>query len=126
MIRLMRATPELFPMVSLVGLVGCCQWPAHPMPTLPPGLTEWLPSGFFTALLGLIWYEVKASEARTNKRIDELREEQKELRGDMKEGLAKLEARQEAMRAEQREENKALNEKLDRLIESRLPTSPRQ
>jgi len=40
----------------------------------------------------------------------------------MKDGLAKLEARQEAIRAEQREENKALNEKLDRLLESRLPT----
>ena len=34
------------------------------MPTLPPGLTKWLPSGFFTALLGLIWYEVKAGGAR--------------------------------------------------------------
>jgi len=50
------------------------------MPTLPPELTEWLPSGFFTALLGLLWYELKASEARLNKRMDELREDQKELR----------------------------------------------
>ena len=54
-----------------------------PVPTLPPGLSDWLPSGFFTALLGLIWYEVKAGEARTNKRIDELREDVKELRGKM-------------------------------------------
>ncbi|MCY3537037.1 MAG: hypothetical protein OXH24_04995 [Cyanobacteria bacterium MAG IRC3_bin_20] len=50
------------------------------MPTLPPGLSEWLPSGFFTAFLGLVWYELKAGEARVNKRIDELREDQKELR----------------------------------------------
>ncbi|MYG63430.1 MAG: hypothetical protein F4158_02425 [Synechococcus sp. SB0675_bin_7] len=50
------------------------------MPTLPPGLSEWLPSGFFTAFLGLIWYELKASEARVNRRMDELREDQKELR----------------------------------------------
>ncbi|MXW11541.1 MAG: hypothetical protein F4Z73_01410, partial [Synechococcus sp. SB0668_bin_13] len=60
-------------------------------PTLPPGLSEWLPSGFFTAFLGLIWYEVKAGEARVNrwmddlrdgvnKRMDELRDDQKELR----------------------------------------------
>ena len=83
------------------------------MPTLPPGLTEWLPSGFFTAVLGLIWYEVKASETRLNKRIDE-------LRNDMKDGMAKLETRQEAMRVEQREDNRALNEKLDRLLESRM------
>ena len=52
---------------------------------------------------------------------------------ELKDGLTKLEARQEAMgaeqreemremRAEQREDNKALNEKLDRLLESRLPT----
>ena len=52
---------------------------------------------------------------------------------ELKDGLAKLEARQEAMgaeqreemremRAEQREDNKALNAKLDRLLESRLPT----
>ncbi len=52
---------------------------------------------------------------------------------ELKDGLTKLEVRQEAMgteqreemretRAEQREENKALSEKLDRLLESRLPT----
>ena len=58
--------------------------------------------------LGVIWAEIKASEARQNKRIDE-------LRGDLKDRLSKLEARQ-------REDNKALNEKLDRLLESRLPT----
>ncbi|MXX08668.1 MAG: hypothetical protein F4Y87_09035 [Synechococcus sp. SB0665_bin_28] len=58
-----------------------------PMPALPPGLTEWLPSGFFTALLGLIWYEVKAGEAGVNKRMNELREDRKELRQDLKDGL---------------------------------------
>ncbi|WP_074457632.1 hypothetical protein [Candidatus Synechococcus spongiarum] len=42
-----------------------------------------------------------------NKRIDS-------LRSDMKDGMAKLNDRQ-------REDNKALNEKLDRLLESRLP-----
>ena len=64
------------------------------------------------------------------KRIDDLREDNNKqndnLRSDMKDGFNKLEARQEAMRAEQQEENKALNEKLDRLIESRLSTPPRQ
>jgi len=63
------------------------------MPSLPPGITEWLPSGLFTVLLGLVWYEVRASEARLNKRIDELRED-----------------------------NRELSRKLDRLMESRLPT----
>ncbi|MDE0646960.1 MAG: hypothetical protein OXI08_02660 [Cyanobacteria bacterium MAG IRC4_bin_6] len=66
------------------------------MPTLPHGLMQWSPSGFFTALLGLIWYEVKASEARLNKRIDELREDQKaseaRQREHPKHGLGRLEA----------------------------------
>ena len=85
-----------------------------PVPTLPPGLSDWLPSGFFTALLGLIWYEVKASEARTNKRIDE-------LRSDLKDGLARLDARQ-------REDVKELREKMDALplkIMEMLRTAPR-
>ncbi|MCY4172963.1 MAG: hypothetical protein OXF25_02635 [Cyanobacteria bacterium MAG CAR3_bin_5] len=78
------------------------------MPALPPGLTEWLPSGFITAFLGLLWYEQKAGEARLNKRMDELREDQKELRQDMKDGLTRLDA------------------KMDRLLEARFtqPVSP--
>ena len=59
------------------------------MPTLPPGLSEWLPSGFFTAFLGLILYELKASEARGNRRMDDLRDSMNrgidELKDDMKE-----------------------------------------
>ena len=75
------------------------------MPTLPPGLTEWLPSGFFTAFLGLIWYEQKASEARfnrriddlrdgVNKRIDELKDDMKEIRQDVKTLLLQQAAKQ--------------------------------
>ncbi len=60
------------------------------MPSIPPGLSEWLPSGFFTAFLGLIWYEVKASEARVNKRIDELWEDVKEMGRDQKETRQKV------------------------------------
>ena len=56
----------------------------------PPGLSEWLPSGFFTAFLGLIWYEVKASEARVNKRTDKLREDVKEMGRDQKETRQKV------------------------------------
>ncbi|MCY4174008.1 MAG: hypothetical protein OXF25_08095 [Cyanobacteria bacterium MAG CAR3_bin_5] len=64
------------------------------MPTLPPGLTEWLPSGFITAFLGLLWYELKASKARINKRIDELREDMKEIRQDVKVLLLQQAAKQ--------------------------------
>lgn len=64
------------------------------MPALPPGLTEWLPSGFITAFLGLLWYEQKAGEARLNKRMDELREDLKELRQDVKTLLLQQAARQ--------------------------------
>ena len=49
-----------------------------------------MPSGFFTAFLGLIWYEVKASEARVNKRIDELREDVKEMGRGQKETRQKV------------------------------------
>ena len=91
-----------------------------PMPAIPPGLTEWLPSGFFTALLGLVWYEVKAGEARVNKRIDDLRDDMKEMRKDTKDGLDKLETRQREDNKALREDNKALNEKLDRLLEGRF------
>ena len=53
-----------------------------------------MPSGFFTALLGLIWYEAKASEARVNKRIDELRDDMKEIRQDVKTLLLQQAAKQ--------------------------------
>ena len=78
------------------------------MPALPSGLTEWLPSGIITAFFGLIWYEQKASEARLNRRMDELRQDQKELRQDMKDGLARLDV------------------KMDRLLEARFtqPVTP--
>ena len=77
------------------------------MPALPPGLNEWLPSGttigFGIFLFGMVRADLKASEARQ--------------REDLKDGLAKLDDRK-------REDNKALNEKLARLLESRLPTHP--
>ena len=72
------------------------------MPALPPGLTEWLPSGFITAFLGLLWYEQKADEARLNKRIDELKTD---MKADMKELREKVDALpwklMEALRANQ-------------------------
>ena len=95
----------------LAALVGCC----HP----PPGLIEWLGLLVQPAVIlggGALFLN------QLNKRIDDQNNRIDDLRSDMKDGLAKLEARQEAIRAEQREENKALSEKLDRLLESRLPT----
>jgi len=78
------------------------------VPTLPPELTEWLPSGFFTALLGLLWYELKAGEARFNKRMDELRE-------DMKASEARQRDELKAMDARHREDMKELRDKVDAL-----------
>lgn len=34
--------------------------------------------------LGVVWLEIKASEARTGKRLDELREDTREQRSDLK------------------------------------------
>ena len=77
------------------------------MPSFPPGLSEWLqhqglPAGVLV-FLGFIWYELKASEARQVKRIDD------------------LEARQEKRIDDLRADNRALGEKLDRLVERMLP-----
>ena len=74
------------------------------MPPVPPGLGEWL------ALLtqpAVILVGVGLLINQQNKRIDDLREDVKELRKDLKDmqaGQSRLEA------------------KLDRLLESRLPT----
>ena len=62
-----------------------------------------------TAALGVIWVEIKSSEARTGKRLDELRADMKELRSENKE-----------LRSEYKADNRALNEKLDRLVASLL------
>ena len=66
------------------------------MPPFPPGLIEWLPPGLVVAMFGWILREVKASEARWEKRMDQMearwekrmdqsetrvREEIRELRG---------------------------------------------
>ena len=97
------------------------------MPSLPPGLGEWLQPGLLTGVLGLLWYEIKASEARQGKRLDELRADMKELRADMKAdikelraGMKELRADMQAGEARQREDNRALGEKLDRLVEALL------
>ena len=82
-----------------VGFFHC------PMPSIPPmlgvlaavvgALAAW--TGVFVTVLMFLWNKL-------DRRFDEL-----------KDGLTKLEIRQ-------REDNKALSEKLDRLLESRLPT----
>lgn len=55
------------------------------MPPFPPGLIEWLPPSLVVAMFGWILREVKASEARWEKRMDQsetrVREEIRELRG---------------------------------------------
>ena len=90
------------------------------MPPFPPGLSEWfqqqgLPTGVLV-FLGFVWYEVKASEARQAKRIDELRADMKELRAEQRAS----EARQREDMADLKADNRALGEKLDRLVESLL------
>ena len=62
---------------------------------LPGALAAWA-AGVTVTVVMFLWNKL-------DRRFDELRD-----------GLAKLESRQ-------REDNKALNEKLDRLLESRLP-----
>ena len=84
------------------------------MPTLPPGLTEWLPTGavigFGMFLFGVVRSDMKAMENR-------LREDMKAMENRLREDM-------KAMDARWREDNKALNEKLDRLLEARFSNQP--
>ena len=101
------------------------------MPSLPPELGQWFAPSVFLAVLGLILglqgKRIDEQGKRIDeqgKRIDELRadlkasearqqQDMKELRTEVKEGFVQC-------RAEQREDNRALNEKLDRLVEALL------
>ena len=70
--------------------------------SLPPALVQWFPLaawGVVSVFQGVIWVELKASEAR-------LRDE-----------LKAVEARQVKRTDELRADNKALGEKIDRLVE---------
>ena len=70
--------------------------------SLPPALAQWFPLaawGVVSVFQGVIWMELKASEAR-------LRDE-----------LKAVEARQVKRTDELRADNKALGEKIDRLVE---------
>ena len=68
-----------------------------------------MPSGLVAVLFGWLFYEVKAIEARQEKRIDELRAD-----------LKASEARQREDMADLKTDVRALGEKLDRLVESFL------
>ena len=75
-----------------------------PVPLMPSWFLPALLTGGITLLtsaLGVIRFEIKASEARTGKRLDELREDMREQRSDLK----------------------ALGAKVDRLVESVLVAS---
>ena len=94
------------------------------MPSLPTELGQWFAPSAFLAVAGLILGLQGKRIDEQGKRIDELRadlkasearqqQDMKELRTEMKEGFTQC-------RAEQREDNRALNEKLDRLVEALL------
>ncbi|MCY4332354.1 MAG: hypothetical protein OXC96_07620 [Cyanobacteria bacterium MAG CAR1_bin_15] len=95
------------------------------MPTLPPGMTEWLPTGAVIGsgmfLFGVVRADLKAMETR-------LREDMKAMEARWREELKAMDARHredmKVMDARQREDNKALNEKLDRLLEARFSNQP--
>ena len=79
------------------------------MPAVPSGLIDWLQPGAIGAGFAIVWTEVRG----LHRRIDELRE-------DMKASEARPGKRIDDLRTEQREDNRALNEKLDRLVEASL------
>ena len=87
------------------------------MPPFPPGLGEWLAPGVFLAVLGLLL-------GLQGKRIDELRDDMKELRADLQVNETRQQQDMKELRAELKADNKVLSEKLDRLIETLLTAKP--
>ena len=89
------------------------------MPSLPAELGQWFAPSAFLAVAGLILglQGKRIDELRADLKASEARQQQdmKELRTEVKEGFVQC-------RAEQREDNRALNEKLDRLVEALLTT----
>ena len=101
---------------------------------LPGALAAW--AGVTVTAVMFLWNkldsrfdELKDGLAKLETRQEamgaEQREEMREMRAEQREEMREMRAEQREemreMRAEQREDNKALNEKLDRLLESRLP-----
>ena len=97
---------------------------------MPAELGDWFAPSVFLAVLGLILglQGKRIDELRADLKASEARQQQdmKELRTEVKEGFAQCRAEQREgfaqCRAEQREDNRALNEKLDRLVEALLTT----
>ena len=72
------------------------------MPSFLPGLSQWLqhrelPYGVLV-FLWFVWYELKASEARQEKRIDELRADLKTSEARQREDVADLKADDRALK----------------------------
>ena len=99
--------------------------------SLPPAFAQWFPLaawGVVSVFQGVIWMELKASEARLR---DELKAVEARLRNEQQASEARLRGEQQASEARQakrtdelradikelRADNKALGEKIDRLVE---------
>ena len=88
--------------------------------SLPPAFAQWFPLaawGVVSVFQGVIWMELKASEARLR---DELKAVEARLRNEQQASEARQAKRTDELRAdikELRADNKALGEKIDRLVE---------
>ena len=72
----------------------------------------------------MIWVEIKSSEARTGKRLDDLRADMKASEARQREDMAQFKTENREDMAQLKADNRALNEKLDRLVESLRPARP--
>ena len=101
------------------------------LPSLPSAVAEWLPPtawGAIGVFLAVNWMETKASEARLNQHIDEVKEElqasEARVRDELKASEARQAQRTDELRADMnrqmadlRADNRVLGEKMDRLLE---------
>ena len=81
--------------------------------SLPPGLREWFGPSVFLAVLALLL-------DLQGKRIDELRDDMKASEARQQQDMKELRAELKAENAELKADNRVLSEKLDRLIEALL------
>ena len=88
--------------------------------SLPPGLREWFGPSVFLAVLALLLdlQGKRIDELRED--MKELRADMKEIRSDLKASEARQQQGMTELRAELKADNRVLSEKMDRLIEALL------
>ena len=77
-----------------------------------------------TAALGVIWVEIKSSEARQREDMAQFKADVQASEARQRDDMAQFKTENREDMAQLKADNRALNEKLDRLVESLRPARP--